>query len=500
MSKKVTVQIEADDDGDMRVNTLLDEAFAGPSSPAPSPLSGSALRNNPELEAAFADLFEKAAATAARTATQSPAGSGAAADPAAGWRGRPPAAPPDPFDPADVTAAKPNPENLRTAYGQMRGGKDWRDQWENDQLRTGLQDREAAARRKEEEALGREAVRLGERQQKEEAAWKQQRADDARKRMEEIDAASRQRGNTVYGYGSLARSVTQGGLNSGSGVAQGLAQLNSAGALGATGAGFGPMAMGIGAAVDAGTGLIKTAFERMRTAVEDGGKAVKQIASNDGLGLMQTAGEQVAKSFEAIPVAGGLVASGFRALVAPIGLFQTAMEAFTGRAKELSQYNGEIAVAKAIADMNQTFADMKEANQQGNRYAQLLLREQEMNQRFQEAFAPIKAVLVETLADVAELIAMFVEGLGIGKNVESGVTSLVAAIPVVGESLAQMLKLNRQMRDLLRKDSLNKDDFLGDLDRMMDKLALIPQPGAGVKIAPFDRANAIPFFFNPPRL
>ena len=227
--------------------------------------------------------------------------------------------------------------------------------------------------------------------------------------------------------------------------------------------------------------------------METAGTVAKQAFGNDGLGMIQTAAGAAAKGLSAIPVVGGLAASAIEALIAPVGLLQAAMGAATGRAKELAQYSGEIAIAQSQAETMQMFADMKEANQQGSRYAALLLREQEMNQSFQEALAPLKAILVNTLVDVAELVKMFVESLGIGKNMELGMISLVEMTPFIGDGIVKLLKVNREIRDLLKKDD-EPLDGVGDIRRMIDGLQ-IPGGAAGEAAgaaAEFMRQNEVP--------
>lgn len=527
MSKKVTVQIESDDAGDMRVNTLLDEAFASPSAPSVSP-PGTILRNNPELEEAFADLFEKAAESAAAsvqaagpkavaTARPPDIAAGRIDDAAArGWGFESGAA----YDaylfggrPADTRTedgpqANREPEwvsQLRTAVEGMKRQRygdiaDLTDPGASTRVPVGrpVPTVYQPARNVERIPTVGPAPGFDAGLQADLIAWRKKRADDERRRQEEADAESRRKGNVAYGVGNLARTVTTGGMSSGSGIAQGLAQLNNAGALGNVGAGFGPAAMGVGAAVDAGVKVVKGGFDAFRGALETAGTAAKQAFSNDGLGLVKTGAEAAAKGLEAIPVVGGMASSALKALVAPLDLFQTMLKAASGRAHELAQYSPEIARAESMAEMRQVFADMKEANEMGAKYAEVIRKEQELNQKFQEALQPLKDAILEMLPGMADAVINMLP-------------VMVACLETLGAIAKALLGPFAGIMEELRKarravEAMKKDDDGGPnaFDEIRGAMAQLQIPGAGRPPAAkpgnwFQRAMNMPFLMNPPK-
>lgn len=465
---------------------------------------GGDLRDNPDLDDVFADLFASAARRVSDRATDAlfnptPIGG-------SGLYQKAPVAPLVDYTPDSPAARYNTDKKLQLELDAQRRQQE-RDA--KDAERTAAKDARDEARAKakaardtarEQAKAQREAKKLAAQQAKDAKALAQAEAE----RKEEIASASRAKGNAVYGYGNLAKSVTAGGLSSGTGVGQGIAQLGSSGVLGSVAAGFGPAALGIGMAVDAGTQLISGSFHAMKTAIEMGEKAVKQIAGNDGLGLLQTGAEGAAKTLESVPVVGKMFAEGLRAAIAPIGLFKSAMEAFSGRAKELAQYDGRIALADANAEMKTMFADMKEANKMGASYANLLEREQEMNQAFQEALAPIKAVLINTLADVAEFVKMVMDGLPILRSIDgsaSTTVSLLGMIPMIGDAAKALVEANRAMRESLKKiEEGSESTAVDDLDKKLEQLELMPAGQGDGRAAEFDRANKMPAMMNPPRL
>jgi hypothetical protein len=165
----------------------------------------------------------------------------------------------------------------------------------------------------------------------------------------------------------------------------------------------------------------------------------------------------------------------------------------------LSQYSGTISVAESQAEMKQVFADMREANALGRKYAEMILKEQEINQRFQEALQPLKEKLMEVLPALADsaasmlpLVLGIAEGIGRLIELQGG-----AFFKVISDMVDKAKKL---MEKAAARERAPEEEDMGAFDgvrRMMEQLQI---PNAGQNPAgQFARNNNLPFFLNPPR-
>jgi hypothetical protein len=131
-----------------------------------------------------------------------------------------------------------------------------------------------------------------------------------------------------------------------------------------------------------------------------------------------------------IPIVGKLYESQLQAAIAPVKAFTTAVEGFTARAHELAGFSPSIAVAEQMGDIRGFFDDLKEAQRLGPDLARMLKAETGMQHDLREIFLPIKAVIVEGIADMLEVLR--------------GLTELVRALI---QSIAEYVKENKGKAD-----------------------------------------------------
>ncbi len=162
----------------------------------------------------------------------------------------------------------------------------------------------------------------------------------------------------------------------------------------------------VGAAFDA----LNSAMQATIAGVKELGNAAIKVAKNDGIGLLASGFQGVANGLSRIPVVGGLLASSFELVSASLTTFKSVLDAFTARGRELSRYNPVIAMAAATADVRKLFADMREANQNASKYADLILRSQQLDESFQRALQPLKEAVMKLLIKVAPAV----EGMAVG--------------------------------------------------------------------------------------
>ncbi len=211
--------------------------------------------------------------------------------------------------------------------------------------------------------------------------------------------------------GSFSRSVASAAGNAGSFIS------------GITGAGsmIARLAGPVGVAftgIQMAAGLVKAGFDAVASAVRFAadsirslGDAAIRVARNDGIGLIASGANAAAGALNRIPIVGGLLASTFELASAGLTTFKSVLDSFTARGRELSRYNPVIAMAAATADVRKLFADMREANQNAARYADLILKSQQLDESFQRALQPLKEAVMRLLIKIMPVMEGIANGL-----------------------------------------------------------------------------------------
>jgi hypothetical protein len=210
------------------------------------------------------------------------------------------------------------------------------------------------------------------------------------------------------------------GLNlvrKGRAVSAGGGLLGKAGGAALRGVGGGLMKFAgpVGAAVagaDAVAGIAASAFKMATSAVTLFGEAAVKVAGNDGIGLITTGLKVASEALGKIPIVGQVFAAGLELATAGLNTFQSVLKAFTARGRELARYNPRIALAAATADVRKIFADIREANQNAGKYADLILKQQDIDEKFQRALQPLKEAIANILIKLAPYIEAIANDIG----------------------------------------------------------------------------------------
>lgn len=155
-------------------------------------------------------------------------------------------------------------------------------------------------------------------------------------------------------------------------------------------------------------GVIQGFGEAMKTAADVG----KRLASNDGFGAIEAAGDGVAKALDKIPIVGGIAADALRTFTSGLNLAKSVLDSFADRGRELAKYNGALAGEVAKAQVDQILADIKESNQNQKLYVELIRAQSQIDREWQKAIVELKAVLAphiiamaKDFANVAKLLS-----------------------------------------------------------------------------------------------
>ena len=87
------------------------------------------------------------------------------------------------------------------------------------------------------------------------------------------------------------------------------------------------------------------------------------------------------------------------------------VDAFAQRGKQLAMYDGDLARAKADADIRKLQADIRESRRIGEETSRLIEAQSRTEVAFQGAIAPLKAEISKHLAQIVEKLATMMEFL-----------------------------------------------------------------------------------------
>lgn len=141
------------------------------------------------------------------------------------------------------------------------------------------------------------------------------------------------------------------------------------------------------------------------------------------------------------------------------------IETFINRGKELSSYNGQLAVANAMANARSTMADIREARELGPGTAKLTTASSDIWIEIRDMMLPMKKAVVENLANavqgISDLIAI-ANKLGLSKVVEEQIKMTNAVVK------GSTWQLQVGMAILEKLSQRNPEDLQKIADNMMD--------------------------------
>lgn len=302
----------------------------------------------------------------------------------------------------------------------------------------------------------------------------------------------------MKGAGGIVGQISQlmGGMGGGAGAAAG-AGAAGAGAGGAAAGGAGAMAgmggmMAAAGPIGAAVALAEVASRKMagtvdgvRESLEGFGKQAQMLARNEHMAMFTTATEGAAKALEEIPIAGKVWAAELRLATAPVRVFGDTVNAFVDRAREISQYNGQLAGATAMADVRRLMADIKEANEVGPEMARLVDSQARFEVALRDLLLPIKEVIVGVLANALEKIAGTMEGISAKSEamvaVMTGILEVINLVKNFNPKAAA--EKTQQVLDDIRKltTRIAEKDDIKDADALFGNLLAL---GGGPDSAP----------------
>ncbi len=230
----------------------------------------------------------------------------------------------------------------------------------------------------------------------------------------------------------------------------------------------------IGAADMIAEQLVKP-IQFARTAVMGLGEAAQKLARNDGIGVMTQGLDAASAALGKIPVVGKVFAAGLDLASGALQAFKGALDSFAARGRELAQYNPRIALAAATADVRKIFADIREANQMGSRYADLILKQQEVDEKLQKALMPLKMALADLtlkMVPIVEWIARQIPGGGGQKTPEEQTKELLEQmndnqLAMAKEQSAHLENISKLVEEEVKKRNQNQvleDSFFKNIE------------------------------------
>lgn len=269
-----------------------------------------------------------------------------------------------------------------------------------------------------------------------------------------------------------------------------LSQFNSGTLLSPKGA-LGSMAGGkVGVAVQVAETITDTLvkpFQFAKVAIQQLGEAAVRVAKNDGFGLVTQGLDAASDALGKIPVVGKAFAVGLDLASAGLKAFKGTLDAMADRGRELAKYNPQIALASAFADVRKIFADINEANRMAGKYADLIAKQQRVDEEFQKALMPLKEALADLTIKLMPAVSQMARNLGALASYftggrENGGTFVDLIRDVSDNTLlviAEANKNNEKALEAIRKEierrgeeRASQENFWQDMKQAMDDLPI----------------------------
>jgi hypothetical protein len=179
---------------------------------------------------------------------------------------------------------------------------------------------------------------------------------------------------------------------------------------------------------------IKEASDYTAASIRGLGDVAGRVARNEFFSVITDVPRKLVAFLDSIPIIGAQLAAPIKITLAAADAVKQVTDSLLVRAKELGQFSAPIAVAEAMAEVRQVFADLHEGQKIGTDLARLIDAQSRLNANLQELFTPLKAALAQFLADVLERANTIVEFLNNNKDalVAMGKGVIGALSPITG--------------------------------------------------------------------
>jgi hypothetical protein len=168
--------------------------------------------------------------------------------------------------------------------------------------------------------------------------------------------------------------------------------------------------------------------------------AAAKVAAGDAFGPIKDAADAAAMGLLAIPVAGPIAGAAIKTFAGALDGARQVLGAFTDRARQIKDFNGQIAVAAARQDVTRLMADVREAQRLGDRYAAALDKETQLEEVVKVLLLPIKDFLLEHVVKWMDLVLDFLETL-----VQIGYSIPGVKDKTVTETLEEMRRVRKAL-------------------------------------------------------
>ncbi len=224
------------------------------------------------------------------------------------------------------------------------------------------------------------------------------------------------------------------------------------------------------------TGMAGEIIEKMATKIGDLGRLPGVAAERVGNVATQAAGNQNAKAV-------GEVADGMISLAKEIPLvgqafsilpesaskvvrsFNTVVDAFIDRGREIKQYSGATAQSYALTDVKSLMADIREAQRLGPGTARLNDAQTELTIMLRDLLLPIKEILIGKGVTLLEAIVQFLN------DAEYEYDILAAKLDFIYEDIKRITHNSKKTLEELQEETAKKfqEAFDASLDRQRER-------------------------------
>ena len=244
----------------------------------------------------------------------------------------------------------------------------------------------------------------------------------------------------------------------------------------------------IGAAIaiaDEAAKALAGGMDIVRKEFELFGQVAGDTVRNDYMGAFNHTVDAAADGLRKIPIVGQVVASELELTVAPLRMFNSLVNDFVDRGKQLAQYSPEISMARAQVEIRGIMADLQEAQTLGPGMARLTDVQDQLWQELREIMLPIKEFLLDTLVAYLEELRDWMPAIRGGtKRIVDILVAIISTITPFTTNAEALLRAIA--RGLEEKE---KTEFDIDSDRMIREI-LGERAGDDPRFLPTDLLDA----------
>lgn len=208
--------------------------------------------------------------------------------------------------------------------------------------------------------------------------------------------------------GGMKSAIAMAGMAGQGGVAGAFGRIGNAYNL--PGAAGGMNGVAFQAADEAGK-LIAGAINAVGNGARAIGGMLQDLAGNNFMGMFQKSIGLATGALEKIPIVGQVWAAYLRTAGAVVEAFTGVVQAFVARGEILQRYSGAVAGARSQAEVRTIMSDIREARLLGGDTASLTDSSSRIENTLREIMEPIKAFVLQNLAEFLEVVADILQGL-----------------------------------------------------------------------------------------